>query len=219
MENGVWHVALDGKPMRVPGGAVLRVQHERLALAMAEEWQAAPAEMSFEDVPLTRLAGTLEERVAVDPQPVIDSLAAYAQSDLLCYRADQPPALVQRQAQVWQPWLDWAARRYDAKLLVTSGIIYVTQPPASLALLRAAVAAQSAAVLTALGVAVPAMGSLVLGLALAEGEIDAVHAYEASVLDELFQAEFWGDDTEAVARRRRVAADIALAERFIRVCS
>ncbi len=88
-------ILLDGKPMHLPGGATLRVGAERLALAIAAEWQAAGGakgrEMSFADTPLTRLAGTAQERVAPDPAPIVDALARYAESDLLCYRANSPP--------------------------------------------------------------------------------------------------------------------------------
>ena len=71
--------------------------------------------------------------------------------------------------------------------------------------------------LAALGVAVPAMGSVVLGLALAAGELDAGTAYALGCLEELFQAEAWGEDAEAAGRRRSIAADIALAARFLQL--
>ena len=212
-------ILLDGKPMHLPDGAVLRVDSDRLAQAIAREWQEAGGgkggEMSFADTPLTRLAGTAQQRVAPDPGKTIDALARYAESDLLCYRAESPQELVHRQAQSWQPWLDWATLTYDAPLRVGSGVAYVKQHPDSVAALRRAVGALDVPVLAALGIAVPALGSLVLGLALAEGELDAAAAHELGCLDELFQVEAWGKDAEAAARRRAVGEDIALAERFI----
>src|SRR6185436_2674186 len=106
--------------MHLPGGAVLRVDAEPLARAIAEEWQvagtAAGGEMSFEDTPLTRLAGTAQQRIAPDTAPTVDAIARYAESDLLCYRAEGPEKLVERQAREWQPWLDWVAAKYDAPL-------------------------------------------------------------------------------------------------------
>ena len=104
-----------------------------------------------------------------------------------------------RQAREWQPWLDWAALTYDAPLRVTRGIAYVKQHRDSVAALRRAVAALDVPALAALGVAVPALGSLVLGLALAEGRLDAATAHALGCLDELFQAEAWGEDAEAAA--------------------
>jgi chaperone required for assembly of F1-ATPase len=212
-------VLLDGRPIHLPDGAELRVRPERLAEAIAAEWQAAGGtkggEMSFADTPLTRLAGTAQQRVAPDPSPTIEAIARYGENDLLCYRAEAPESLVRRQARAWQPWLDWAALAYDAPLRVTTGVASIRQHPDSVSALRRAVAALDVEALAALGLAVPALGSVVLGLALAEGRLDAPAAHALGALDELFQAEQWGDDAEAVARRAAIAADIALAAQFI----
>jgi chaperone required for assembly of F1-ATPase len=212
-------ILLDGKPMRLPSGSPLVVGPARLARAIAEEWQQAGGgrggEMSFKDTPLTRLAGTALERIAPDPAPTIDAIARYGETDLLCYRAEKPQELVQRQHQQWQKWLDWAALTYDAPLRVVTGVGYLRQHHDSIAALRRTVAAFDVDVLAGLGIAVPALGSLVLGLALAAGEIDAETAYALGALDELFQAEQWGEDYEAVDRRRSILADIVLAARYI----
>lgn len=214
-----WQVLLDGKPMRLPGGAPLLLGQPGLAEAIAAEWQAAGGtkggEMSFADTPLTRLAGTAQERVAPNAEAVALELAKYAESDLLCYRAEDPAALVARQAAEWQPWLDWAAERYGARLEVTAGVMHRAQPAAAVAALAAAVAAQTLAGLAALGIIVPSTGSLVLGLAVAEGVLDAAGATAASQLDELFQAEQWGVEWESQERRERVAGEIALAARYL----
>jgi chaperone required for assembly of F1-ATPase len=214
-----WQVLLDGKPMRLPGGAPLLLGQPGLAEAIAAEWQVAGGkkggEMSFADTPLTRLAGTAQERVAPNAEAVALELAKYAESDLLCYRAEDPAALVARQAAEWHPWLDWAAERYGARLEVTAGVMHRAQPASAVAALAAAVAAQTLAGLAALGIIVPSTGSLVLGLAVAEGVLDAAGATAASQLDELFQAEQWGVEWESQERRERVAGEIALAARYL----
>ncbi len=212
-------ILLDGRPVHLPGGLALCVHTAPLAQAIAAEWQAAggnkDSEMSFADTPLTRLAGTAQQRIAPDPTPMIDAIARYGESDLLCYRADAPEALVERQARGWQPWLDWAALTYDAPLRVGTGIAHVRQHRDSIGALRRAVAALDVEALAAMGIAVPALGSLILGLALVQGALDAAEAHALGALDELFQAEQWGEDAEAAARRRAVAEDVALAARFI----
>jgi chaperone required for assembly of F1-ATPase len=217
-ENG--HIILlDGKPMRLPSGAQLVVGPARLARAIADEWQVAGGgkggEMTFKDTPLTRLAGTALERIEPDPSPTIDAIARYGETDLLCYRAEAPPSLVHRQHQKWQPWLDWAALTFDAPLRVATGVSYVKQHHDSVAALRRAVAALDVDTLAGLGIAVPALGSLVLGLALAAGEMDAETAFALGALDELFQAEQWGEDYEAADRRTSMLTDIVLAARYI----
>ena len=219
--NG-WRVLLDGRPVRLPGGAPLRVGGRALAEAVAAEWQAAGAgkgaEMSYADLPLTRLAGTAQERIAPDPEPVVLELARYADSDLLCYRAERPEALVRRQLRQWQPWLDWAETAFGARLHVTTGVMPVRQEARAVAALAGAVAAHDAPALAALGVAVPALGSLVLGLALAAGRLDAAGAYALATLDETFQEELWGRVDEAAARRHRIGSEVAMAGRFLALC-
>ncbi|WP_428487876.1 ATP12 family protein [Rhodopila sp.] len=212
-------ILLDGSLMRLPGSAALVVGPPRLAMAIAEEWQLAGggkgSEMSFSDTPLTRLAGTAQARIAPDPAPTIDAIARYGESDLLCYRAATPRALVERQTRLWQPWLDWAALTHDAPLRVTTGVGYIRQHHDSIAALKRAVARMDVHALAALGIAVPALGSLVLGLALAAGELDAATAAALGALDEVFQAEQWGEDNEAMVRRAAIAAEVALAARYI----
>lgn len=219
--DGGFAILLDGRPMRIPGGAPLLLTNPALAAAVADEWQRAGGEsggaMTMDDVPLTRLAGTAQDRVAPDPAPTIDALARYGETDLLCYRAERPPELALRQARAWQPWLDWAERTHGARLRLGAGVVHVPQDPAALAALHRAVAAQPPAVLAALGVAVPLLGSLVLGLALADGALDAGMADALAHIDEAFQAEQWGEDALAAARRAGISADLALAERFIRL--
>jgi chaperone required for assembly of F1-ATPase len=213
-----WGIALDGRPLRLPGGTTLHLPSLPLAEAVAAEWDAAGGakgrEMTMEEVPLTRLVGTAVDRIAPDPAPSAAAIAEYGESDLLCYRAEDR-RLAALQAENWQPILDWAALQYDAPLRITTGIVHVAQPPDSLRALHAAVAAHSPFGLSALGIAVPAMGSLVLGLALSAGRVDAAEAHRLAALDETYQESFWGADAEALERRARIATDIALAARLL----
>jgi chaperone required for assembly of F1-ATPase len=214
-------VLLDGKPMNLPTGTRLLVGPQALAEAIATEWREAGGgkggEMSFADTPLTRLAGTAQERIAPDPLPTADAIARYGESDLLCYRAAAPTPLVERQMREWQPWLDWAATTYGAPLRVGEGIAYVNQHKDAIAALRRAVMKMDPYGLAGLGIAVPSLGSLVLGLALAEGALDAAKAHELGCLEELFEVEQWGEDHEGLDRRNSVARDVALAARFIQL--
>ncbi|WP_424814124.1 ATP12 family chaperone protein [Roseococcus sp. YIM B11640] len=218
--EGAFTVALDGKPMRLPGGGVLRVPSRDLAEALAEEWQAAGGErggeMSWEDVPLTRLAGTAAERIAPNPAATAAAIAKYAETDLLCYRAEDPD-LAARQAAAWDPWLGWAAREVGARLVSTTGIMPIRQDPASLETLHRAVGALSPMALSALGVLVPVLSSLVLGLAVHRGALTHEEAQRIALIDELFQEERWGLDWEAEERRGKVAGDLAVAARLARL--
>ena len=145
---------------------------------------------------------------------MVEQVAAYASTDLLCYRVEHPEELTLREAQIWQPLLDWAALRYDAVLHVVVGIMPRIQPEGACRALAAAVAAYDAWRLTALQTATTGCGSLVIGLALLEGRIDATQAFEASQLHESYQIERWGEDHESTQRREALRADLIDIRRF-----
>lgn len=218
--GGRFRIELDGRPLLLPGGAPVMLASRPLAEALAAEWQAAGGAkggaFTHEEVPLTRLVGTAEERIAPDPAPTVAALARYAETELLCYRATES-RLAARQAAEWDPLLAWAAQALDAPLGVTAGVMPLAQPPDALAALGRAVARLPPLDLAALGLAVPALGSLVLGLALAAGRLAAAEAHHLATLDERLQEEVWGADAEALARRRRIGAEVALAERLLRL--
>lgn len=211
-------VTLDGRPVKLPGGTPLATPFPLLAAAIATEWAGAPADFSPDDLPLTRLAGTAQERIPAHREDIVRQLAAYGLNDLLCYRADAPPALVARQHESWDGWLRWAEAAHGVRLLCTTGLMPAEQPPGTGEALRGLLSSGSDGTLAALGVVVPALGSLVLGLALAAGQLGAQPACAAAFLDELWQEEQWGTDDEAAARRAKCAEDVAAAARFMQLC-
>jgi chaperone required for assembly of F1-ATPase len=213
--DGGWGVFLDGRPLRTPARRELAVPSAQLATAIAAEWGAQETDIHPERMPLTRLAATTIDHTSVQRGKIVAEVANYAGTDLVCYRAEQPPALAARQQAAWQPLIDWAAWRYDAGLVVTAGILPQPQSPAALKAFAAVVASFDDFRLTALHALTAACGSLVIALALAEGRLDADAAFAASQLDETFQIEAWGEDAEATRRRALLADDIWAAARFL----
>ena len=215
-------VRLDRQPVRLPDGAVLRLPGRLLAEAVAAEWalagDARGGLFGPDDLILTSLAGTMQEHVVPRPADAADRLTGFAHNELLCLRAAHPAALRASQDEAWQPWLDWLHATYGIRLLVGEGVMPLSQPGDALAALRQLVGTLSPATLTGLGVIVPALGSLVLGLALAAARLDAAEAFRLAHLDEDFQASRWGVDREADARARSLHAEIAIAVRFMRLC-
>jgi chaperone required for assembly of F1-ATPase len=207
-------IALDGKRAQTPAKRPLVLPREALAQAIALEWEAQGARLDPTTMPMTRLASIALDLVAPRMEEVAANVSKYAETDLLCYRAAAPPELVLRQHAAWQPVLDWAAERYAAPLELAAGIVPRAQPEASLRALRAAVAAHDPWHLSALNLATGALGSLLLALALAERRLDAEAAFAASVLDETFEIEQWGEDAEQMRRRQGLREDIAAALRF-----
>jgi chaperone required for assembly of F1-ATPase len=208
-------VLLDARPVRTPARGALAVPTEELAEAIAAEWNAQGEKIDPRSMPLTGLANAAIDRVAPEQAVFAAGLARYGESDLLCYRAEGPRPLVERQAAAWDPLLAWARRRYDVDFTVTSGIIHRPQPAATVERLAGAVAARDPFRLAALSPLVTISGSLVIALALTEGEIGLAPAWAAANVDEAWQAEQWGEDplaTQPLENRRR---EFEAAYRFL----
>lgn len=208
-----WGIALDGRPLRTPERALLAVPALPLAEAIATEWNRQGETVDPRAMPLTGLANAAIDRVAPDRLGFADSLARFAEQELLAYRADHPPSLVDHQAAHWDPWLAWARNRYDIDFVIVAGIMHQPQPAATLARITAAYRAFDAFRLAALHAVVTISGSAVIGLAVAEGALDAQGAFAIGHLDELWQAEQWGKDplAEAAQAARRADLDAAVS--------
>ncbi len=206
---------LDGRPVRTPGRHDLAVPGEALARAIAEEWNRQGDTIDPRAMPLTGLANAAIDRIAPDPQAFARSLAAYGESDLLCYRAEGPASLVARQSALWDPILAWARQRYDVAFELAPGVIHRPQPPPTVARLGQAVAARDPFALAGLSPLVTGSGSLVLALALAEGAIARDEAWAAAALDEQWQAEQWGKDADAAKALEDRRRDFDAASRFL----
>lgn len=217
-EAGGFGIRLDGRPVRTPGKQPLVVPTRALAELIAAEWAAQGEQIRPETMPATRAANSAIEKVRISQAEVAALVAGYGETDLLCYRAAHPEALVARQSASWDPLLDWAARRYGVRWQVTTGVMPVAQPPETVARLAAEVAALDPFRLTAFHDLVALPGSLVIGLAAAEGAADAESLWQTARLDEVWQAEQWGEDAEAAQMAEARKLGFVEALRFYRAC-
>ena len=214
-ENGGWGIRLDGRPVRTPARATLAVPGEALADAIAEEWRAVDDTIDPRAMPLTGIANAAIDRVAPEQHAFAGGLARYAEADLACYRSEWPPELVELQAKAWDPLLAWARRRYDVDFVTTSGMLHVPQPPATIERLAHAVAALDPYRLAALSPPVTVGGSLIAALAVLENAISPDEAWRAVSIDERWQLEQWGSDSEAQLALDNRERDFMSATRFL----
>lgn len=210
-------VVLDGRPVRTPAKAILRVPSKALAAEVAAEFDAQEERIDPRTMPFTRTANAAIDKVAVQQAEVADMLAEYGDSDLLCYRADAPDELVARQAAQWDPLLDWAAQALNARLEPRVGVIHAAQDPAALSELRSRVHKLSIFELSAFHDLVSISGSLIIGFAAAQQAWPAENLWTVSRLDEIWQEEQWGQDEEAQEMAEYKKAAFLHADRFMRL--
>jgi chaperone required for assembly of F1-ATPase len=201
-DDGRHALMLDGRGARTPGRNPLSAISRALMLEVAAEWDRQHETIDPADMPLTRLLNSATDGVAHTMAETRADILRYAGSDLLCYRAEEPETLAERQAHAFDPVLRWAAETFGARFHVTAGVMHVAQPHAALAAIGAALDAYDDPVaLAALSAMTTLTGSALLALAVAPGFLSAEAAWRAAHIDEDFQAERWGVDSEAMVRR------------------
>ncbi|GAO76883.1 MULTISPECIES: ATP12 family chaperone protein [unclassified Sphingopyxis] len=214
-DDGGWGIALDGRPVRTPQRAPLAVASIALAEAVAAEWRDVSETIDPAAMPMTGLTNAAIDLATPDLMAFAAPVAAYAESDLFCYRDARDAALQAEQAAAWNPLLAWAEARYAIEFTLTQGVLPVDQPDATITVLQDAVLAQDAWRITALTPLVTIGGSLVAGLALLENALDADALWEAVSLDDLYQERRWGADSEAQKARAAHKRDWDNAARFL----
>ena len=201
-EDGRFVLSLDGRRARTPGRNPLAHASRALMARVAAEWERQRETIDPAEMPLTRLLNSAIDGVAYTVAETRADILRYAGSDLLCYRAEEPDTLVARQAHAFDPVLRWAADELGARFNLAAGVMHVAQPAEAVAAIGAALEAyDDPAVLAALSSMTTLTGSAVLALAVARGFLSPEAAWRAAHIDEDFQAERWGLDSEAMARR------------------
>ncbi|MFT3731178.1 MAG: ATP12 family protein [Hyphomicrobium sp.] len=210
-----FHVLLDGRRIKTPKKRPLAVSTRALAEAIADEWRAQAEHIDPAHMPLTRFANTAIDAVADTLDAVADDITAYAGSDLVCYRAETPEKLVELQSEHWDPIVAWANETLNAEFRVIFGIVHIAQPNEALAAYAQALEPHDAMRLTGLHVITTLTGSALIALALAREWLSADVAWKAAHVDEDYQISLWGEDSEAIARRRGRRAEFDAAVRFL----
>ena len=203
-------VLLDNRPVRTPAGNALALPSRTLGEAVAAEWDAQQERIDPAVMPLTRLVNAIIDGVATAPAPVAEEVAKYLGSDLLCYRADTPAGLVARQAQHWDPILDWAREALGARFVLAEGVMFAAQPDHAILAASAAIPSDPWR-LGAVNVITTLTGSALLALALSQGRLSVDDAWTAAHVDEDWNMSQWGRDELALDRRATRFAEMQAA--------
>jgi len=213
--DGGWAVQLDGRRARTPAGAALALPTQALAQLVVAEWEAQVEVIELASMPATRLASAALGFDAAARAAAVERVTSFAGSDLLCYFADGPAGLVERQERRWGPVIDWAQSALGVRFHRTQGIVHRPQPPETLEQIAQLTRAEDDFALAGLVAAAALFGSAILAFSLRRRELSAEAAFELSRLDETFQEERWGVDAEAAVRADAMAKEaLALGRWF-----
>ena len=210
--DGAFVLLLDGRPAQTPGRNRIALPTQAAAQLIADEWQAQADQIDPATMPITRIVNSAIDGVAREMDAVRAEIAKYAGSDLICYRASDPEALVEAQAQAWDPVLAFIRDTFGARFVLAEGVMFAEQPDHALAALRKAIDAfDSELPLATLHVMTTLTGSALIALALVHGHFDLDAAWAAAHAEEDYQMRIWGADAEALARREKRWAEMRAA--------
>ena len=190
-------ITLDGRSVKTPLKTALTVPSKSLAERVAREWEAVEEKIDPREMPFTRSVNAALDKVSTQHSEVANLIADYADSDLLCYRADTPAELVQRQDDAWEPLLDWIKSKHGVEFTVNTGIMHRAQPAKTVAYLRDWTHSLNNFQLTGFHDLVSLSGSFILGMSAAERAFEPAKIWAFSRVDENWQSEQWGNDGEA----------------------
>ena len=193
--------------MKTPAGKPVILPTQEAAALVANEFAAQAEKIDPVTMPVTRLVNTAIDGVATDTQAVLEDVLRFSSSDLVFYRADSPDALVHRQAEAWDPIIDWARSTLGARFFLAEGVMHVEQPREAIAAVGVHLRQREEPFrLAALHVITSITGSALLALAFEAGALDAEAVWAAAHVDEDWNIEQWGLDEEAAARRAFASA-------------
>ncbi|MDI2113756.1 ATP12 family chaperone protein [Commensalibacter nepenthis] len=207
-----YQILLDERPIKLPQKTELYVQSNLLAEKIADEWKKIGEQkedfFSFNDLPMTQITATMIEKISPNPDIYIDALLPYVNGDLLCYFAEQPKKLVTLQQEKWTALIHWIEEKFEIKLKTTQGIMPIMQDTEVVEIFKNYLSDLNSIELTYFAITVPLLGSIILTLALKDKRITVQEAFDLAYLDEITQAEIWGQDTEQQAKLNKIKIDI-----------
>jgi chaperone required for assembly of F1-ATPase len=213
--DGAYALLLDGRGARTPARKPLAVASRVVAEALAAEWEAQGEHIDPATMPITRIVNSAIDGVADQMEAVREEIVRYAGSDLICYRADGPSALVDRQDAAWSPLVAFARESLGARLVLAEGVMHVDQDRSVLDAVSLAIADYDLVSLAALHTVMTLTGSTIIALAVARGQVSVEEAWAAAHVDEDFQMEQWGTDEAALQRRAHRWREMQAAARIL----
>ncbi len=189
-----YQVLLDGRPIRSPAQAPLRLPTEEMATAVALEWDSVGELIEPHLMPMMTAVSTVTDHLPKNRELYYDELLKYLDTDTLCIRA--PPReeeLHALQKEKWNPVLHWMGDSLNCHLETTSALgKRPDHHDDARSVAEAHLHELNDFELQAMFMFTTVCKSLSIGFALLHGEISIEDGVSAARLEEEYQIEQWG---------------------------
>ncbi|XP_034297411.1 ATP synthase mitochondrial F1 complex assembly factor 2 [Pantherophis guttatus] len=218
-ESG-FEINLDSRKLRTPQAKLFTIPSEPLALAVATEWDSQQDTIKFYTMHLTNLCNTaLDNPSQRSKDQLIQAALKFLETDTICYRVEEPPALVELQKNEWDPVIEWAEKRYNVVIGSSTSIMGPPLPQSTKDTFISHLASYNSWALQGIEYMITQLKSLILAMSLVDKHLTVEQAVVLSRLEEEYQIQHWGNvewahDYERYDLRARTAA----ATLFVHLC-
>ncbi|XP_067317607.1 ATP synthase mitochondrial F1 complex assembly factor 2 [Anolis sagrei] len=219
--EGGFEISLDHRKLKTPQAKLFTVPSETLALAVATEWDSQRDTIKPYTMHLTTLCNTaLDNPSQRTKDQIIGAALKFLETDTICYRVEEPPALVELQKNEWDPVIEWAEKRYNVTIGSSTSIMGPSIPQSTKDVFISHLASYNTWALQGIEYMITQLKSLILSMGLLDKHLTVEHAVLLSRLEEEYQIQRWGNvewahDYDLHEMRSRTAA----ATLFVHLCT
>jgi len=203
-----FYILLDNKKLKTPLKKELTLSCHLMAKEVLKEWDQRSDIINTDDLVFYGLLSTAIDRVREEKNSYINDIINFIDTDLICYRADNPTDLVSHQNKHWDPIILLIEKYINTKVSVFKGVMPSHQNSKVHHKVKNLVVELSDIQISVLHRITNLIGSVFLALCIIKKDLSNKQAFELSFLDELWQAENWGYEEDASTKRKKVRTEL-----------
>ena len=207
-ENNTFQLLLDKNLLKTPLQNKLIFINYDSAYETSLEWDVDEDILNADDMISYGIYSTAIDRISNDRQLYINETMQFIDTDMICYRAEKPFELCQLQKLKWDPLLLTVKNYIDIKIDVFQGVIPQKQNITVHKKIREIISQFSDLKISILYRLTNITGSIFISLSLLKGDFLEKDLFETCFLDELWQAEQWGQEEESTSKRKRIYKEL-----------
>ena len=203
-----FQIMLDERILQTPLKRELILPNLNLAQEIAKEWDQDSINIKTESMIFYGLISTSLDKIIDNRNVYIDDILDYIDTDLICYRADNPKELVELQKSKWDPIILLVEKYIGTKVQVFIGVSPNKQHYTVHDGINNLIDQFDIFEISALHRITNITGSIFLSLCVLRKDISKNEVFELSFLDELWQEENWGFDKENSQKRKEISIEL-----------
>ena len=203
-----YEILLDKNVLKTPLKKDLIIQNSKIAEEIYKEWNQDTNILDTDAMIFYGIISTSIDKISNNRILYVNEILNFIDTDLICYRAEEPNDLVQWQSKNWDPILLKVEKYINNKIDVFKGIMPSKQNKGIKFKITKFLTKFSDLEIIALHRITNITGSVFLSLCILNNDIVKEKVFNLAYLDELWQAKNWGNEQEASNNREKINIEL-----------